>query len=75
METGPGVILKTTREIIDDLEDMADLDSFTVADIMAQLGFRTEYAMYGGSHGWMMRQDPAVVHHIDVPKIEDLDND
>lgn len=61
---GPGVTYKTTREIIDELEDMAQLDFGTVIDIMANLGFRTEYAFNGGSLGWMMLKSPGTVHTI-----------
>lgn len=70
---GPGVTYKTTREIIDDLEDMAQLDFGTVIDIMANLGFRTEYAFNGGSLGWMMLKSPGTVHTIRPATLEDED--
>lgn len=72
-EPGPGVIYKTTREIIDELEDMAELNFGTVIDIMASLGFRTEYAFNGGSLGWMMLKSPGTVHTIRPATPEDED--
>ena len=60
---GSGTILKTSQDIIDELEDMVDIDTYTLASIMAQLGFRTHYDA-AGPHGWMMRRDPSAVHTI-----------
>ncbi len=60
----PGVILKTSQEITDDLQDMVDIDTFTLASIMSQLGFRAHYAADGGPHGWMMLRAPGTVHII-----------
>ncbi len=61
---GPGVILKTSQEIAGDLEDMVDINTFTVASIMSQLGFRAHYSIDGGPHGWMMQKAPGTVHTI-----------
>ena len=60
---GSGTILKTSQEIADELEDMVDIDTYTLASIMAQLGFRVHYDA-DGPHGWMMRRDPAAVNTI-----------
>ena len=60
---GSGMILKTSQEIADELEDMVAIDTYTLASIMAQLGFRAHYDA-DGPHGWMMRRDPAAVHTI-----------
>ncbi|MDE6023008.1 MAG: hypothetical protein K2G13_05850 [Muribaculaceae bacterium] len=60
---GSGTILKTSQEIADELEDMVDIDTCTVASVMSQLGFRAHYDA-DGPHGWMMRRDPAAVHTI-----------
>lgn len=60
---GSGTILKTSQEIADDLEDMVDIDTRTVASIMSQLGFRAYYDA-AGPHGWMMRRDPSAIHTI-----------
>ena len=60
---GSGTILKTSQEIADELEDMIDIDTVTVASVMSQIGFRTHHDPYG-PHGWMMRRDPAAVHTI-----------
>lgn len=61
---GSGTILKTSQEIANDLEDMVEIDTRTVASIMSQFGFRTHYDIDGGPHGWMMRRDPAAVYTI-----------
>lgn len=71
---GAGTILKTSQEIANDLEDMADIDAGTVADIMAQLGFRAHVEMYG-PHGWMMRRDPSAIHTIRPAAPEDDPDD
>lgn len=60
---GSGTILKTSQEIADELEDMVDIDTYTLASIMSQLGFRAHYDA-AGPHGWMMRRDPSAVHTI-----------
>ncbi len=63
-EPGPGVIYKTTREIIDDLEDMIEIEPRDVASVMSQIGFRAHYEIDGGPHGWMMRKVPGTIHII-----------
>lgn len=60
---GSGTVLKTSQEIADELEDMVDIDTFTLASIMSQLGFRAHYDA-AGPHGWMMRRDPSAIHTI-----------
>ena len=60
---GSGTILKTSQEIVDELDDMVSIDTVSVASIMSQLGFRTHYDA-NGPHGWMMRRDPSAVHTI-----------
>ena len=42
---------------------MVDIDTYTLASIMAQLGFRAHYDP-AGPHGWMMRRDPDAVYTI-----------
>lgn len=51
-----------------------DIDTHTVADIMAQLGFRAHVEMYG-PHGWMMRKDPAAEYTIRPAVPEDDPDD
>ena len=60
---GSGTILKTSQDIADELEDMVSFDTYTIASIMSQLGFRVHYDA-DCPHGWMMRRDPAAVHTI-----------
>lgn len=62
--SGAGTLLKTSRQIAEDLEDMIDIDTHTVASVMSQLGFRAHYDIDGGPYGWMMRRDPAAIHTI-----------
>lgn len=74
-DPGAGTILKTSQEIADELEDMVDVDTCTVASIMSQLGFRAHYSV-AGPHGWMMRKDPSAVHTIrPVAPEEDPEDD
>ncbi len=63
-ESGGGMMLKTSQDIVSDLEDMTDIDTFTVASIMSQLGFRAHYDPDGGPHGWMMRKSPGTAYSI-----------
>ncbi len=59
-----GVFLKTTQDIVDDLQDMVDIDTTVVAYAMTLLGFKAYFSHDDGPHGWMMREDPEVVHTI-----------
>lgn len=52
---GPGVEIKSTDEIINDLASMADLEPNPVADTIASMGFRS-YHSGTGQHGWLMRR-------------------
>ncbi len=58
-----GVILRTSADIVSDLDDMDDLTVSAVSSAMAQLGFRTHFSSTG-AHGWMLRPDPQATHHI-----------
>ncbi len=69
----PGVILKTSQEIANELEDMVEIDTFTLASIMSQLGFRAHYSADGGPHGWMMQKAPGTVHTIRPADPDDED--
>ena len=60
---GTGIMLKTSQDIADELDDMIAIDTVSVASIMSQLGFRVHYDA-DGPHGWMMRRDPSAVHTI-----------
>lgn len=72
---GAGTILKTSQTIADELEDMVEINTISVASIMSQLGFRAHYDD-AGPHGWMMHRDPSAIHTIRpaVPE-EDPDED
>lgn len=59
----PGTTLKTSQDIVNDLEDMTELTAATVSSVMTQLGFRTHFCA-GGPHGWMMTRMPEAVHVI-----------
>ncbi len=69
----PGVILKTSKDIVNDLEDMVDMDTFNVASFMSQLGFKAHYEPDDGPHGWMMKKSPGRVYSISpgAPEAED----
>lgn len=62
-ELGNGVILRTSSDIVNDLQDMYDFSEFEITVAMAQLGFRPHFSD-SGAHGWMMRRDPEAVHDI-----------
>lgn len=62
-EYGKGVILKTSQDIVNDLEDMTALNAAAVSDIMSQLGFRAHFTPEG-LHGWMLLRVPGTVHTI-----------
>lgn len=51
---GPGVIIQTTADIINDLADMADLDHDEVNAVLIRGGYRPG-RNNSGSFGWMMR--------------------
>ena len=59
-----GVILKTSQEIVTDLEDMVDIDAAVVAHALTLLGFKAHFPHDDGPHGWMMRKDPEAVHDL-----------
>lgn len=59
-----GVIMKTSREIASDLEDMVEIDAAVVAHALTALGFKAHFSHDGGPHGWMMRPDPAAIHDL-----------
>ena len=61
--SGAGTLLRTSQDIVDELSDMVDIDTCSLASIMAQLGFRVHYDP-DGPHGWMMRRDQAAVYTI-----------
>lgn len=70
---GKGTMLKTSQDIADELEDMVDIDTPTVASVMSQIGFRVHYDD-AGPHGWMMRRDPTAIHTI-RPAVPEEDPD
>ena len=52
---GPGVEIKSTDEIINDLATMAELEPNPVADTLATMGFHS-YHGSNGQHGWLMQR-------------------
>lgn len=70
MEPGNGVILRTSSDIVNDLQDMCSFSESEVTFAMAQLGFRPHF-VETGAHGWMMRRDPLAVHEITVTSLDD----
>lgn len=68
-----GVLLKTSQDIVNDLEDMVDIDAAVVAHALTILGFKAHFSHDGGPHGWMMREDPEAIHNLrlSMPKNED----
>lgn len=70
----PGVMLKTSQEIVSDLQDMVEIDTSTVSSVMSQLGFRAHYDIDEGPHGWMMLRDPGAVHTIRPATSADIDS-
>ena len=52
--TDEGAVVRTTDDILRDLDDMADLVPNDVAMTMLSLGFRSAYYP-DGRHGWVMK--------------------
>lgn len=52
---GPGVVIITTADIINELADMADLDPHEVNAVLIREGYRPG-RNNSGSFGWLMRQ-------------------
>ena len=52
--TDEGDVVRTTDDILRDLDDMADLEPNDVAMTMLSLGFRSVYYP-DGRHGWLMK--------------------
>lgn len=52
---GPGVEIKSTDEIINDLATMAEMEPNPVADVLASLGFRSHHPA-DGRHGWLLKR-------------------
>ena len=52
--TDEGAVVRTTDDILRDLDDMADLEPNDVAMTMLSLGFRSTYYP-DGRHGWLMK--------------------
>ena len=52
-ENGRGVQLKTTEEIVDELSDMVETDTTTVATLMAEAGHSIRFDQ-DGRHGWAL---------------------
>lgn len=52
---GPGVVIITTADIINELADMADLDPDEVNTVLIREGYRPG-RNNSGSFGWLMRQ-------------------
>lgn len=52
---GPGVVIITTADIINELADMADLEPDEVNVVLIREGYRPG-RNNSGSFGWMMRQ-------------------
>ena len=53
----PGVELKTTDDIINDLSSMCELEPNDVATLLVNSGFKT-YHDADGRHGWMLVRRP-----------------
>lgn len=49
-----GVIIKSTDDILRELDDMAEFSANEVASVLLLRGFNTCYH-HDGRHGWMMR--------------------
>lgn len=56
----PGVELKTTDDIINDLSAMCDLEPNDVATLLINTGFKT-YHDADGRHGWMLVRRPMLL--------------
>lgn len=54
----PGVELKTTDDIINDLSSMCELTPNDVASLLVNTGFKT-YHDADGRHGWLLWRRPA----------------
>ena len=52
---GPGVVIITTADVINELADMADLDPDEVNTVLIREGYRPG-RNNSGSFGWLMRQ-------------------
>ena len=52
--TDEGAVVRTTDDILRDLDDMADLEPNDVVMTMLSLGFRSAYYP-DGRHGWLMK--------------------
>lgn len=52
--TDEGAVVRTTDDILRDLDDMADLVPNDVAMTMLSLGFCSAY-YHDGRHGWLMK--------------------
>ena len=52
--TDEGTVVRTTDDILRDLDDMADLVPNDVAMTMLSFGFRSAYYP-DGRHGWLMK--------------------
>lgn len=52
---GPGVEIRTTSDIINELLYMADMEPNPVADTLAAMGFRS-YHSPDGTHGWLLKR-------------------
>ena len=52
---GPGVEIRTTNDIINELIYMADMEQNPVADTIAAMGFHS-YHSPDGTHGWLLKR-------------------
>lgn len=52
---GPGVEIKSTDEIINDLATMAEMEPNPVAETLSTMGFHS-YHDRNGQHGWLMQR-------------------
>lgn len=51
----PGVEIRTTDSILNDLADIADFEPNDIASFLLRAGYITDYAP-DGRHGWLMRR-------------------
>ncbi|MDE6267328.1 MAG: hypothetical protein K2M07_08280 [Muribaculaceae bacterium] len=67
----PGVELKTTDDIINDLSSMCELEPNDVAALLVRTGFKT-YHDADGRHGWMLVRRPFELDPNHPVKVDSL---
>lgn len=53
-----GTILKTTDAILRELDDMVEIETNDLAEVLAARGFQIHYVGCSTRHGWAMRLKP-----------------